>query len=111
MKAYYIGIDVGSTTVKVVVLDRTKRLLASRYVPVQGRPRQTLAQVLRSFSTEVDLSAVVAAGFTGSGGGTIAGQAGLPHINELVAQTRAVSEYHPWIRIRTPASPCWWISG
>ena len=36
--------------------------------------------------------------FTGSGGGPIAGQAGAPHINELVAQTRAVSEYHPGAR-------------
>ncbi|MFL7807084.1 MAG: acyl-CoA dehydratase activase, partial [Anaerolineae bacterium] len=101
MSAHYLGIDVGSTTVKVVLLDQEKRLLASRYVPAQGRPRETLAQTLRLLATDedprtgVDLSGVVGAGLTGSGGGTIAQQAGLLHVNELVAQTRAVSEYHP----------------
>jgi predicted CoA-substrate-specific enzyme activase len=95
MNTFYMGIDVGSTTVKVAVLDRAKRLVASRYVQAQGRPRKTLARVLRSLSTDGHLTGVVATGLSGSGGGTIAQQAGLRHINELVAQTRAVSEYHP----------------
>jgi predicted CoA-substrate-specific enzyme activase len=95
MKAHYIGIDIGSITVKVTLLDERKRLLASRYVQSQGRPRETLAQTLLSLQAEMDLSAVVAAGFTGSGGGPIAREVGAQHINELVAQTRAVSEYCP----------------
>ncbi len=95
MNETYMGIDVGSTTVKVVVMDQAKRLVASRYVQAQGRPRETLARVLRSLSSDGDLTGVAATGLTGSGGGVIAQQAGLPHINELVAQTRAVSEYHP----------------
>ncbi len=89
-----IGIDIGSTTVKVVVLDAHRQLIAGRYVPSSGRPRQTLTQTLLSLQSEMDLSTARAA-LTGSGGGPIARQIGLPHINELIAQTRAVGEYHP----------------
>ena len=69
MQELYIGIDIGSITVKVVVLDRARTLLASRYIHAHGRPRQTLARILPALRSEVDLSAVRAVGFTGSGGG------------------------------------------
>ena len=95
MNVWTLGIDIGSITVKVVLLDEQKRLIASRYVPAKGRPREALANALLSLQGEVDLAAVQAIGLTGSGGGPIAAQIGAPHVNELVAQTRAVSEYHP----------------
>jgi predicted CoA-substrate-specific enzyme activase len=94
----YLGVDIGSITVKVVLVDEGKRLVASRYVEAKGRPRKVLTEVLLSLQAEVDLGAVAAVGFTGSGGGPISRQAGVPHINELVAQTRAVGEYHPEAR-------------
>ena len=95
MRVSTIGIDVGSTTTKVVLLDKEKRLSGSRYVQAEGQPRQTLARTLRALQGEADLSSVTAVGFTGSGGGPIARQVGARHINELIAQTRAVSEYCP----------------
>jgi predicted CoA-substrate-specific enzyme activase len=98
MQGHYVGIDVGSITVKMVVLDERKRLLLSRYIPARGRPRQTLAGILFDLQTEIGLSGVRALGFTGSGGGPIARSVGAPHVNELVAQTRAVGEYHPQVR-------------
>jgi len=98
MQGHYIGIDVGSITVKIVVLDQDKRLLVSRYVHARGRPRQTLAELLLDLRRETGLSDVRAVGFTGSGGGPIARSVGAPHVNELVAQTRAVGEYHPQVR-------------
>ena len=68
MQNLTIGIDVGSITVKAVVLDERKTLLASRYVHAHGRPRQTLAGLLPALGEEVDLSAVRAVGLSGSGG-------------------------------------------
>ena len=38
----FLGVDVGSTTVKVVVLDEERTLLAWRYVRSNGRPRVVL---------------------------------------------------------------------
>jgi len=95
MEVVCLGIDVGSTTVKVVALDRSRRLLGWRYVRSCGRPRGALLQTLAEIGKEVDPSGVRMIGLSGSGGGPIADVIGGVHVNELVAQTRAVGEFHP----------------
>lgn len=95
MEAVCLGIDVGSTTVKVVALDRSRRLLGWRYVRSCGRPRGALLQTLAEIGKEVDPLGVRMIGLSGSGGGPIADVIGGVHVNELVAQTRAVGEFHP----------------
>ena len=90
----YLGIDVGSTTVKVVVLDRARQLLAWRYVRSRGQPRQVLLETLQTIGHEVDVTNVAGVGLSGSGGGPIADLVGGVHVNELVAQTRAIGEFH-----------------
>lgn len=94
----FLGIDVGSTTVKVVVLDSERRLLAWRYVRSRGRPREVLLDTLQDIGRDVDVSRVAGVGLSGSGGGPIADVVGGVHVNELVAQTRAVGEFHPEAR-------------
>lgn len=98
MKDLFLGIDIGSTTVKVVVLDREKNLLANRYLRSKGQPRQTLLREMKDLHDEFDLSRVAGVGMTGSGGEAIAKIIGGYHINELIAQTRAVGEYYPHAR-------------
>lgn len=98
MTGHYLGIDVGSTTVKVAMLDEHKQLVNYRYMHARGRPRQTLADMLLGLQRDAELSGVMAVRFTGSGGGPIADQLGALHVNELVAQTRAVDEYYPHVR-------------
>ncbi len=95
---FYLGIDIGSTTVKVVALTPDGQLVWHRYVKSDGRPRRTLAGLLDELTLTITPEQVVALGLTGSGGGPIARSAGMPHINELVAQTRAVGEYYPTAR-------------
>ncbi len=94
----HLGIDVGSTTVKVVVLDASRRILTQRYIRANGQPRGTLLRTLTELSHDFDFTAVRSIGFTGSGGGPIARHLNVPHINELIAQTRAVSEFYPTAR-------------
>jgi len=98
MSDLFLGIDVGSTTVKVVVVDHSATLHASRYLRAQGRPSATLLQALHELGQECDLSQIAGIGLTGSGGERIAQQIGGRHVNELVAQTRAVSAFHPEAR-------------
>ncbi len=98
MDEVFLGIDIGSTTVKVVVLNRARELLAHRYVRSQGKPRQTLLQAMEDLRQEVDVSRVAGVGLTGSGGEPIARLIGGHHVNELIAQTRAVGEYYPQAR-------------
>lgn len=89
------GIDVGSTTVKLAVLDTQGRLVTYRYLRANGRPREVLLAAARSLESELDGSPLLGVGITGSGGGPIAELIGGRHVNELVAQTRAAGEYHP----------------
>lgn len=90
----FLGLDIGSTTVKVVVLDTARRLLAWRYIRSRGRPRGVLVEALRDIARTVDLTHIAGVGLSGSGGGPLADLVGGLHVNELVAQTRAVGEFH-----------------
>jgi predicted CoA-substrate-specific enzyme activase len=94
----FLGIDIGSTTVKVVVLDASGALLGARYVRSQGQPRQALLRVVEELGREFDLSGVAGVGLTGSGGEPIARMIGGRHVNELIAQTEAVGKFHPEAR-------------
>jgi predicted CoA-substrate-specific enzyme activase len=99
-----LGIDIGSVTTKVVVVDKNKNLLAWRYARSHGKHRATLLSQARSIAEEFNLdldeltARVAASGFTGSGGRAVAELLGGEHVNELVAQTRALGEYCPQAR-------------
>ena len=45
-KVYKAGIDIGSTTVKLVILDEQDRMLFGEYRRHHARTQQTLAQLL-----------------------------------------------------------------
>ena len=98
METSYLGIDVGSTTVKVVALDGSGNLLGWRYVRSGGQPRQALLGVVGDLARDFGLSRVRGAGLTGSGGEAIARLIGGQQTNELVAQTQAVGRFHPEAR-------------
>jgi predicted CoA-substrate-specific enzyme activase len=98
MTAIGLGIDVGSTTVKLAVVDPAGRLLAHRYVRANGQPRETLLGTSRLLDERFPGARVVAAGLTGSGGAAVARIVGGIHTNELVSQTRAVGLFHPEAR-------------
>ena len=98
MTHVHLGIDVGSTTVKVVALDARRRLLAWRYRRSRGQPRRTLLASIEDLASEVDLSRIAGVGLTGSGGAPMAEVIGGYHVNELIAQTRAVGAFYPQAR-------------
>jgi predicted CoA-substrate-specific enzyme activase len=94
----HLGIDLGSTTVKLVVLDDDRRLLDEHYVRSSGRPRRTLLDAAEAVLGRVGPGGIGAVGITGSGGAPVAALIGATHVNELIAQSRAVAEYHPEAR-------------
>ena len=98
MRDIALGIDVGSTTVKLVVLDPVGEILARRYVRANGQPRETLLETSRILDERFPGARVVAVGLTGSGGSAVASLVGGVHNNELVTQTRAVGVLHPEAR-------------
>ncbi|MCS6880761.1 MAG: acyl-CoA dehydratase activase [Oscillochloridaceae bacterium] len=98
MAERFIGIDVGSTTVKVVLLDETGAFLTHRYRRSNGQPRATLIACLNDLAAVHNLAAVAGVCLTGSGGEAIARLIGCRHVNELITQTRAVGALYPAAR-------------
>ncbi len=94
----YLGIDVGSTSTKAVILDEAgRKIIAKTYLMTAGRPidavKQAMANLLEKGAGKVDISGV---GVTGSGRYLVGGFVGADLIkNEITAQTRAAAEVDP----------------
>ncbi len=92
--AYRFGIDAGSKTVKVVVLDEDGTPLHSVYQRHLSNIRETLTDILHNLAWRYgDLHGRAAV--TGSAGIALADMLGLPFVQEVVSTTRAVKEAYP----------------
>ena len=82
-KELFLGIDVGSITIKTAVLDGDAKLLSEAYLRIKGDPLKTLLSQLQALSLQFPDSSITAAGITGSGGKQIAATIGALFINEI----------------------------
>ena len=89
-----LGIDVGSTTVKVVLTDAAGKILYKCYERHNSRVREILEGILGGLSEALGGTEVSVA-MTGSAGLGIAQRAGLPFVQEVVASAAAVEKYLP----------------
>jgi predicted CoA-substrate-specific enzyme activase len=93
-KPYTLGIDIGSTTVKVALLNPEDELLFSDYRRHFANIRETLyGLVTDAIKTAGDHQ--VAPVITGSGGLTLAKHLGIPFCQEVVAVATALTHYAP----------------
>jgi predicted CoA-substrate-specific enzyme activase len=96
---YLLGVDIGSTTVKVALVDpRTDEVVYHRYMRHGARQRETALRLIREMGLAVP-GARVLASFTGSGSRDVAEGVGLGHIQEVVANSVAVRRFHPETRV------------
>ena len=89
-----IGIDIGSTTVKVVVLDENNKLLFRSYERHYSKARERACETLNSIRDMLsgkDVKLVI----TGSAGLGVAKAAGLDFVQEVYATAAAVRTYIP----------------
>ncbi|MGE9972003.1 acyl-CoA dehydratase activase [Candidatus Pseudoscillospira sp. SGI.172] len=89
-----VGIDIGSTTVKVVVLDEHNQLLFRSYERHYSKTRERAAETLRSISGLLagkDVHMVI----TGSAGLGVAKASGIDFVQEVYATAAAVNTYIP----------------
>ncbi len=98
MKDLYLGIDIGSTTVKFAVLDKNINVLKKDYIRSNGESIKTVFNVLTDIFREYPEAGFAGIGATGSGSRTVGEILGIPNINELVAQTEAVKYFYPEVR-------------
>ena len=84
VKKASLGIDIGSTTVKIAILDETHQLLFSDYERHYANIRETLAKLLtKAYNRLGNLR--ISPMITGSGGLTLANHLGVPFTQEVIA--------------------------
>lgn len=94
MNTYKLGIDIGSTTVKVAILDNDKNLIFSDYERHFANIQETLQLLLEKavgVLGDFDVNPVI----TGSGGLTLAKYLEIPFTQEVVAVSAALSAEAP----------------
>ena len=90
-KLLHIGLDVGSTTVKVAVLDENLDLIFNKYQRHYSDIRKTIYDVLSEVLNKY-LGYDITVTLTGSGGMLVANWLGTPFVQEVVASTEAVEK-------------------
>ena len=93
-KGCALGIDIGSTTVKVVVLDEQNKLLFRSYERHFSKVREKACEILNSIAPRFsgqDIKLVI----TGSAGLGVAKASGIDFVQEVYATAAAVNEYIP----------------
>lgn len=90
----HLGLDVGSTTVKLAVLDKNNKIIYSKYQRHFSDIRKTIFELVDetcALFEEDDLTVTL----TGSGGISVAQWLGLPFEQEVVAATGAIQRLIP----------------
>lgn len=93
-KVYSVGLDIGSTTIKIVVLDGVGSILFERYTRHFSDIKKTLvselSEMLRQFP-DTEMTVMV----TGSGGISVSQWLELPFIQEVIASVEAIEKLIP----------------
>lgn len=90
---YRMGLDIGSTTIKFVLLEGEKPVFDS-----YKRHNSDIKRVLLDTLEEVKAFAAdeaIKVGITGSGGVLVAEFLGIPFIQEVIAETKTIQKYNP----------------
>ncbi|MCB4988374.1 2-hydroxyglutaryl-CoA dehydratase, partial [Streptococcus mutans] len=91
---YKAGIDVGSTTVKVVVFDQDYHLIFSRYERHFSDVKAATIKIIQEAISKIGNQEVSIA-ITGSGGMGLSDAAEIPFVQEVIAATTTVEKFIP----------------
>lgn len=91
---YKLGIDIGSTTVKIAILDDKNDTLFADYERHFANIRETLSDLLAEAQDKLGNLSLMPV-ITGSGGLTLAKHLGIPFVQEVIAVASALQDYAP----------------
>jgi predicted CoA-substrate-specific enzyme activase len=93
-KNYTLGIDIGSTTVKIVVMNKENEILFSDYERHFANIQETLADLMKKAMDklgDITIQPVI----TGSGGLTISKHLDVPFVQEVISVATSLQDYAP----------------
>lgn len=88
-ESVYLGLDIGSTTVKIVAIDEAGSTVFSKYVRHFSEVRSKTSELLREAATFLSRD-LCGLSMTGSGALSLAEEFGIPFIQEVVASSQAI---------------------
>ena len=97
MDTYKIGLDIGSTTAKIIVLDKSERnVLFYKYERHQAKVQECLLAFFHQLKEQMG-DVTLSINITGSVGMGIAEKYSLPFVQEVVAAAQYIRQNHPGI--------------
>ena len=94
LPCHTLGIDIGSTTVKIAILNPEGEIIFSEYQRHYANIQETLAAIIKQALKELgDLP--VSPVITGSGGLTLSKHMNVPFVQEVVAVATSLKDYAP----------------
>lgn len=97
-KVLHMGLDVGSTTVKIAVLDENDNLVFSHYQRHYSDILNTVSRLVQDVYEKYQNSDITV-NVTGSSGMLISEQLGVPFVQEVIACTKSVEKYIPMTEV------------
>ncbi|MBO4316787.1 MAG: 2-hydroxyglutaryl-CoA dehydratase, partial [Mailhella sp.] len=98
--AAYIGLDIGSTTVKLVILNQSLHIRFARYQRHMSNVRSTVAML---FSEALGSGSIpegtMTMSVTGSGAIALSRELGIPFVQEVIASSASIRRFHPDIDV------------
>jgi len=94
----YLGIDIGSVSLNLVLLDEDLRVVREAYVRARGKPLETAFETLEALLREVPPTDLEGVAFTGAGTAVLGELYHIHPVNEVVAQAKATATLYPDVR-------------
>ncbi|GAJ07397.1 unnamed protein product, partial [marine sediment metagenome] len=93
----YLGIDIGSTTTKYVVINNDREIIHKSYVPTQGKPIEVTQMLLKTIRDELGKKSQIAGTVTTGSGRNVVGDFLNVDliIDEITAHARGAVEIDP----------------
>lgn len=92
---YKIGVDIGSTTVKLVIMDHQNKIIHKAYKRHLSDSKKTIIGLFKNALKKFDSDSKFSLIFTGSGAISLAKYLKVPFIQEVIACKNAITTYAP----------------
>jgi len=93
-----LGIDIGSISAKLALIDEADNIIEYHYVRTRGQPVETVLSLLEDVLTRHSPEQFRLVAATGSGGKLIAELLGTRFVNEIIAQAAGTTRFHPEVK-------------
>ncbi len=94
MKDYLVGLDIGSTTVKIAVLDKDGNIIHKQYERHYSDIKNTVTEIINN-SSEYLKDNEIRISVTGSGAIDVSKYLDIPFVQEVAASTAAIEKFIP----------------